>query len=295
MTITTRAPDREKVQRYIDDIVARQSRLSFRRLPDEILGDPIWLRRRNTTPLTTVAALESQIPARYLLAIYGFRLSQYLRLGWACADTVYTRSLFAEPRHRPSPEDLHVVTFHQDSGRILGYVSLAHGGAVSGQTLGDRTRAKFPFEVAHRLWVQDEMPDLAGVACESVREVKRFVRDVGLHDEELRARVPWEVLTGAGGALQVISPRIGLLVGDLEECGALQHLLKAGLRTRLIENTSPSLPIGEVMRPVYIKRKGVKPFVAEVPPLERIELMTAAVDASLASATPFRMSAEVAT
>jgi hypothetical protein len=282
-------PARGRIERYMHDIVALHDRLSFRRMPDEIRGEPIWLRRRSTTPLTTLAALESQIPDRYLLGIYGFRLSQYLRLGWACADTVYNRCLFAEPRLCSSPGDLHVVTLNQDTGRILGYVSLAHAGDVSGKVLGDRTRTQFTFEVAHRLWVQDELPDLADVSCDKVREIKRFVRDSRLCDKELRARVPWEVLTGLGGGLSVISPRIVLLVGDLEESVALRHLRKAGLRTRLIENTSPALNFGEIMRPAYIKRKGVKPFIAEVPPVAQIDLLTAAMDTALASGAPLRI------
>ena len=110
---TTLQPLRPTVERYTRDVVGLHSRLSFRHLPDEVRGEPLWLRRRSTTPLTTVAALESQIPDRYLLGIYGYRLSQYLRLGWACPDTVYAQSLFAEPRHRPDAQDVHVVTLDQ--------------------------------------------------------------------------------------------------------------------------------------------------------------------------------------
>jgi hypothetical protein len=291
---TTPQPVQPAVERYARDVVGLHSRLSFRHLPDEVLGEPLWVRRRGAVPLTTVAALESQIPDRYLLGIYGYRLSQYLRLGWASPETVYARSMFAEPRQHPNARDVHVVTLDQRTGRILGYVGLAHAQAPEGATLGDRTRPRFPFEVAHRLLVQDELPDLANVRCDSVREVKRFVRDVGLRDKELRARVPWEVLTALGGVLSAISPRIGLLVGDLQESVALRHLLTIGMRTRLIENTAPALGTDDVMRPMYIKRKSVKPFVAEVPPPGRVEMLTAAMDASLASAARFRMTQRAA-
>ncbi len=287
--LTTPAPAPERIERYTNDILELNDRLSFRRLPDVIEGEPVWLRRRQGTPLTTVAALESQIPDRYLLGIYGFRLSQYLRLGWACPDTVYHRSLFTEPRHHPSPDDLHVITLDQRTGRILGYVSLAHGSEASGRRLGDPDRAPFPFEVAHRLRVQDELPDVAAFACDAVREVKRFVRDVSLKERELRARVPWELLLGLAGGLSAISPRLELLVGDLQESVALRHLLTVGMRTRLIEHTSPALHPGEVMRPMYVKRKSVKPFVAEIPPLDQIAPLQAFVDAALARPGDFRM------
>jgi len=285
------APAPERIERYTNDILELNDRLSFRRLPEVIDGEPIWLRRRTGTPLTTVAALERQIPERYLLGIYGFRLSQYLRLGWACADTVYHRSLFTEPRHHPSPDDLHVITLDQRNGRILGYVSLAHDLEAAGKLLGDPTRAPFPFEVAHRLRVQDELPDVAEVACDAVREVKRFVRDVSLKERELRSRVPWELLLGLAGGLSAITPRLELLVGDLQESVALRHLLTVGMRTRLIEDTSPALHPGEVMRPMYVKRKSVKPFVAEIPPLEQLNPLRDFVDAALARPGAFRMMA----
>jgi hypothetical protein len=279
----------EKVECYINDIIALHGRLSFRHFSDKIGGEPVWLRRRNTTPLTTVAALESQIPDRYLLGIYGFRLSQYLRLGWACADTVYARSLFAEP-HRRSPRDLHVVTLDQHTGHILGYINLARPGAETGKILDDHTRAQFSVEVAHGFWVQDEVPDLANAPYDSIGEIKRFIRDVGLTDKDLCARVPCEVLTGLLRALSAIGPRIEWLVGDLQESVILKYLLKSGMRTRLIEGTSPALPFGDVMQPAYSKRKNVKPFIAEVPTQEHIELLIAAADTLLASGAPFRLS-----
>lgn len=281
--------DRVKVRRYAEELADLHGRLSFRRLPEQLDGEPLWLRRRDASPLTTVAALEQQIPNRYLLGIYGFRLAQYLRLDWVCADTVYLHGLIAEPRHHTHPLDVHVVTLDQRSGCIVGYVCLAHGDQTATTTFGEQTRALFPFEVAHQVRVEEKLPDLSGVSCASAREVKRFVRDVTLRDKELRSRVPWESLTGLGAVLMSIDPRIELLVGDLQESVALQHLLSVGMRTRLILNTQPMLNAGDIMRPMYVKRSAVRPFVADVPALERMKTMIEAVDQALTSGEPFRL------
>jgi hypothetical protein len=252
-------------RRYASDIVALHAGMSYHRLLDHLpLGDLPHLAVRGDG-LVTVAATTEQLPHRYLLGLQGFRLAQYLQLGWACEETLHRSAWFCEPLQSVHSDDVHVLTVSGRSGRILGYLGLTTAGEHTPRPLLDPDRARFPVEDAHRINVFDHVPAPDGVRSDQVRELKRFVHSRSLTDKAQRLRVTLELLLGAGRTLASVQPAVRVLTGDVEEDVALRHLLLAGLDVHLIEDTRPWLPDDDLLHLAYTRRDEVKPFVAHVP------------------------------
>jgi hypothetical protein len=272
-------PTSSTTRRYAADIVAMHERMSYRRLLEHLPhGDLPHLAVRGDG-LVTVAATTEQLPHRYVLGLQGFRLAQYLQLGWACEETLHRSAGFCEPPQSLHPDDVHVLTLSGRTGRILGYLSLTSSADPEPRALLAADRARFPVEEAHRINVFSSVPAPPGVRTDQVRELKRFVHSRSLTDRAQRLRVTLELLLGAGRTLVAVEPAVRVLVGDVEEDVALRHLLLAGLDVHLIEDTRPWLPDHDLLHLAYTRRGQVKPFVAHVPDqavlLERIELLEA--------------------
>lgn len=276
-------PTHGATRRYAADIVALHDRLSHRHLLDHLPDGDLVHRAARGDGLVTVAVATEHLPHRYLLGLQGFRLAQYLQLGWACAEALHRSAGFCEPLQSLHADDVHVVTYSSRSGRILGYLSLTTSGDGEPRDLHDPGRARFPVEAAHRVDVFGSVPAPDGVRSDQVRELKRFVHSRALTDKAQRLRVTLELLLGAGRTLVALDPAVRVLVGDVEEQVALRHLLLAGLDVHLIEDTLPWLPDDDLLHLAYTRRGEVKPFVAHVPERAELEGRIELLEATLAS------------
>ncbi|MET0740530.1 MAG: hypothetical protein ABWZ26_03140 [Candidatus Nanopelagicales bacterium] len=272
--------------RFARDVVRLNTGLAFRGLPDALPDAELLHRVERPGGLTTLAVRTDQLPDRYLLGLMGFRLAQYLQLGYACEQVVHATGMFAEPAHHLEDDDVHVVTLDAQ-GRILGYLCLAGSGDSRPLELTDPARRPFPVEVAHDLNLFDRVPPHEGVRSNHVRELKRFVHSRLMHDKEQRLQVTMELLLGAGRALLLLDPPIRTLVGDVEEDVALRHIVLAGMEVVVIEGTTPALPYDDVMHPLYTARDAVKPFVAHVPDHAELQRRVEFLNTALAQSDIF--------
>ncbi|HEY8307286.1 MAG TPA: hypothetical protein VIG79_11465 [Lapillicoccus sp.] len=256
----------DPASKYAADVVSLNRDLSFRNLANLAQQDPARVTHyaERGDGLVTLAVKTRHLPHRYLIGLQGFRLAQYLQLGWACSDVAYRQAIFCEPLGVTHADDEHIITM-SPSGRILGYVSLATNGDGESRDLFDPERAAFPVEEAHAINIFDRVAPLAGVGTHEVRELKRFVHSRTLTDRTQRLRVTLELLHGLGQAVVASSPAVRTLIGDVEEQVALRHLLMAGLEVQLVEGTTPQLTDRDLLRHAYTERASVKPFVSHLP------------------------------
>lgn len=282
----------EAAVRYAADVVSLHRTLGFRGLVDQV--DPADLLHdvHRGDGLVTLAVQTRHLPHRYLLGLQGFRLSQYLQLGWICEETIYSSALFAEPAHGASPEDVHVLCL-DPRGTILGYLCLTANGDQEARDLHDPDRRPFPVEVAHEINLFDHVEVPEGVRSHQVRELKRFVHARTLTDKTQRLRVTLELLYGMGRVIQGIQPRLHTLVGDLEEHVALRHLMLAGLDVELVEGTTPTLEQRDLLHHMYAARGAVKPFVAQLPSEDAVAEKVAMLESTLASPDLFDATAQL--
>lgn len=276
----------EAAVRYAADVVSLHRSLSFRGLTEQVADrDLLHLERRGDGQVT-LAIQTRHLPHRYLLGLQGFRLAQYLQLGWICEDSIYSSALFAEPAHGASPDDVHVICLNA-AGAIQGYLCLTASGDEDPRELLDPDRARFPVEEAHHINLFEHVSGLPGVRSDQVREIKRFVHARTLVDKTQRLRVTMELLYGMGRVVAGVQPAVRTLVGDLEEDVALRHLLLAGLDVQLVEGTAPGLAERDLLRHRYQLREGVKPFVAHLPSEAKRDELVAALESTLASSDLF--------
>ena len=276
-------PTRGATRRYAADIVALHDRLRYHHLLDHLPAGDLLHQAARGDGLVTVTATTEHLPHRYLLGLQGFRLAQYLQLGWTCEEALHRSAGFCEPLQSLHDDDVHVVTYNSRTGRILGYLSLTTSGDDAPRDLRDPDRARFPVETAHRVDVFERVPAPEGVRSDQVRELKRFVHSRTLTDKAQRLRVTLELLLGTGRTLMALDPAVRVLVGDVEEQVALRHLLLAGLDVHLIEDTQPWLPDDDLLHLAYTRRGEVKPFVAHVPDRAELEGRIELLEATLAS------------
>ncbi|GGY91348.1 hypothetical protein [Streptomyces nitrosporeus] len=265
-TVPTSAdPVGSRALRYVADIIELHERLSYRQLPAEITGTPIYHAQDPHSGLVTLTARDSQFPTRYLRGILGFRLAQYLRLSWISADLVYRTAAYHEPLPRPGGlESIHTVTLCSRTGRIRGYVGLSCSTDAVSLPLDSPRRALFPTETAHGI---DLLGQYArpGLGTHQAFELKRFLRDQAMPLGIQHDRVPWHLMLGMGEAMVQLGDSIRLVLGDAKEHVALRHLRLAGFDLRVVEGTDPSLPPSDPLAPIYRQDVLAKPFVAPVP------------------------------
>jgi hypothetical protein len=254
-----------RARRYAADIIGLHERLSFRGLPAEIADAPLYFAEDQHSGLVTITARDSQVPSRYLRGILGFRLAQYLRLGWISVDSVYRAAAFHEPLPHPQGlENIHTVTLCSRTGRIRGYVGLGCSQDADSLPLDSPRRGRFPTEAAHGIDLLGQFAE-PGLGTHQVYEFKRFLRDQTMPRGEQHARIPWHLMLGIGQAMIALGDRVRIVLGDAKEHVALRHLRLAGFDLRVIEGTSPSLPGSDPMSPIYLQAVLAKPFVAAVP------------------------------
>ncbi len=93
VTGVTPPADDARRARYVARVLDVHDHMSLAGLAEQ--ADPLYLARR-PDGLTVLAVPQSQLPERYRLAIYGFRLAQYLRSRFASDRVAFARGLFAE-------------------------------------------------------------------------------------------------------------------------------------------------------------------------------------------------------
>lgn len=277
--------------RYAADVISLHRTLSFRGLLKQDRATLTHLAERGDG-LATVAVPTRHLPHRYLVGLQGFRLAQYLQLGWACSTVAYRNALFCEPVQAVHADDEHVITIGPD-GRILGYVSLATNGDPTPYGAFDQRRRPFPVEVAHGVNIFDHVAPLPDVRSDQVRELKRFVHSRSLTDKTQRLRVSLELLAGLGHVMAAADPRVATLVGDVEEQVALRHLLMAGLEVQLVEGTTPVLDDTDLLQHAYTARESVKPFVSHVPDSDFVAERVQLLEETLASPDLFAATTEM--
>jgi hypothetical protein len=252
-------------ERFVADLDRIHHSLTYKGLPDAVSGEPLCRLEGFGDGLTTVSVRESQLPERYLRGVMGFRLVQFLRIGWMDPELVQRRGLYHEPFGGAGAEAIHTVTL-TETGRIVGYIGLVGSPDPVGLRLDDPSRGLFPAESAHHV---DLVTRFATPERDThqVYELKRFVRDRAMGPGDQRNRVPWHLIlslckvgVAAGEAFQVI-------VGDSRENGALRHLRLVGFDPVVIDGTEPSLPRSELMWPSYeqSRERLAKPFAGLVP------------------------------
>jgi hypothetical protein len=272
--------------RYVADVVSLHRRLGYRGLVRRVPRRGLLHLVERGDGLLTVAVATRDLPHRYLIGLQGFRLAQYLHLGWVCEDVVYSSALFHEPVRNLSAEDVHILTMN-GRGAILGYLSLSAAGDGEPEQLSDPGRSRFPVERVHGVNLFDHVAALPGVRTDQVREVKRFVHSRSLRDKQQRLRVTLELLHGMAAVLATVEPAVRTLVGDLEENVALRHLLLTGLEVQIVEGTTPRLADRDLLHHAYMERASVKPFVAHLPDQEEIAARVRLLQQTLDSASLF--------
>jgi hypothetical protein len=272
----------------VQDILRLHGGLAFHTLVDDVDDDLALHKADHGHGLVTLAAPTRALDDRRLLGISGFRLAEYLRAGLASERVVYERSLFCEPAHAIHPDDVHVITVDRTTGKILGYVALAHTRQAGPTTMAHPERVLFPCEEAHGMRLDTLAPRLSGVPVHRVREIKRLVRAHSLTDRIRQMRVTLELLAGIAGCVRSMPEPPQLFVGDVEQHVALRHLVLLGLDVVLLEGTTPRLPHSNVMYPMYLAREKVLPFYAEIPQRDEVLRRTALIEQAAAHPSPMR-------
>jgi hypothetical protein len=266
--------------RFVDDVCSMHDVLRFRRLVAAIEASSsadVYVARRHG--VVTIAARTRDIPARYLVGLLGFRLAEYLRVGFACKTVTAKRALFAEPAHVVNPDDWHVVALDERTGQILGYVELV--GPAPGFARvdrGDDADRPFPVEQSHRIDILSAFGARDRHSRSSIREVKRFLHRGSMTDRGLRLRVSLECLLALARVVEGQAATISAIIGDAESHVALRHVVLLGLDVRVLAGTEPRLPDEDLMHPAYVTRADVKPFFAELPGVQEIRRRSAVIE-----------------
>jgi hypothetical protein len=280
-------PPSQRSTRFVGEIIRLHERLNFRGLIDALPDDDSVYRAAYGPDMVTVAAWTEEIPHRYLCALAGFRLTQYLQIGYASAAVTAAESLYREPLANIHPGDLHCITISRSSGKLLGYVTMAHNGDTGPRSVRDGARGRYPCERAHRIDIFDRVDAPADLMTDQVREVKRFVHARTLLDRAARLRVSLELLRALAWSVGRHRPVLRALVGDVEPHGALRHLILMGLRVKVVGGTAPSLPDTDLMHPMYLVRNVVEPFYADLPHPDVLDRYAARLRDVVASPNPF--------
>jgi hypothetical protein len=251
-------------RRFGAEIVRLHARMTFGGLPQAIAGEPIVRLAGLGDGLTTIAVRESQLLGRHLRGVMGFRLAQFLALGWMDPDIAYRRGLYHEPLTASAgPETIHTLTLTAE-GRIAGYIALVGSPDAHGRGLDDPDRGLFPAEEAHRVELLSGFA-APGRTTHSVYEIKRFVRDRQMERGPVSDRVSWHLMLALGRCALALGEEIQVVCGDSRENGALRHLRLVGFDPLVIDETRPSLPRDQLMWPSYELAQLAVPFAGVVP------------------------------
>ncbi len=253
-------------QRFTDELVRFHAEARYPGIVQAIEGRPLLLLDNYDDGLTTFGVRESQLPERYVRAIMGFRLAQFLQVGWMDPILAYERELSHEPLVPPAgPETIHTVTL-TETGAIVGYIGFVGAPDASPMPLDTPARALFPVEAAHNVELLSPFA-APGRTTHSVWEIKRFARSRSMPRGAQRDRVPWHLILALGRIAIAIGDEAQVILGDSGDRGALRHLRLVGFELVVVEDTDPWLPRTELMWPSYQvpKAQRSKPFVGEIP------------------------------
>ncbi|WP_446039571.1 hypothetical protein [Streptomyces sp. SID1121] len=252
--------------RFVRDIVHLHSTMDFRDLPQHLSGAPLYHRHDERDDLIILTVTDDQLPLRYLNGIMGFRLVQYLRLGWISPQLVYRRAVFRETvTHPPGVQNIHTISLCTRTGRIRGYISLACTADRLPLPLDHPRRYRFSTETAHRIDLLGQFA-APGLGTHQVFEIKRFVRDLHMPQGRIAERVPWHLLLGLGRTMVDLGDQVRVVFGDAKEHVALRHFRLTGFDLQVPRGTTPNLPESDLMAPIYRQDVVAVPFVAPVPP-----------------------------
>lgn len=265
-------------QRYVRDIRHLHDALRWGRIYDELASVHTAYRVRRHG-IVTVAAQTKDIPHRYLLGLAGFRLAQYLRVGYVSSEVTFRKALFCEPITSLHANDWHALALDQSTGEILGYLELAGNGDSAPQPVrGASNRNPFPVEQAHRIDLFQAAAANHNLTTHTVWEAKRFVHNGNMKRKDLRLRVSLELLLAVTRIIESSYPDILAIVGDAEANVALRHVTLLGLHAAVVTGTVPWLPEDDFAHPMYITREVVEPFYAEIPDLVEVSRRAAIID-----------------
>ncbi|MDO4254013.1 MAG: hypothetical protein Q4C81_02540 [Kocuria sp.] len=255
--------DSAEAAQFARHVMELHQKLTFTHLATSLHSDPIHVRRRHS--YTIVACHHHHVPLRYQIGIMGFRLAQYLRLGWASPQVVYNHRMFWEDLNHPNPNDFHIVALDNTTGSIVGYLGAEFiSDEDDTRSIYFPDRPLFPVEKAHHINIADWLPS-PNIRLGEIMEIKRFVRNPAI-PESMRLLVPLELVLGLMALTTARKTHIPWAVGDLEMHVALRYLEVFGVETQVIKGTQPALPPDDPMWPMYLRRCEVLPFIGRVQP-----------------------------
>jgi hypothetical protein len=249
--------------RFLQDLIRLHAELRYPGLPAALDGEPMCRLEGFDDGLITLSFREGQLPDRYVRAILGFRLAQFIQTDLMDRSLVYQRALFHEPIPKHiGPDTIHTVTL-TESGKLVGYLGLVGSDDPDPLPLDAPNRAQFPVEGAHKVELLSRYATPQR-NTHQVMEIKRFIRDRSMEAGMQRDRVPWHLILGIGKVGMALGNDVQVIVGDSSEHGALRHLRLIGFDFVVVEDAHPSLPHTELMWPSYLvpKERLAKPFSA---------------------------------
>jgi hypothetical protein len=250
-------------RRFLADLIQVHADLRYPGLPAAIEGEPLCRLEGYDDGLVTLSVRESQLPERYVRAILGFRLAQFIQTDLMDRSLVYQRALFHEPiPNHVGPDTIHTVTL-TESGKLVGYLGLVGSDDPEPLPLDSPGRALFPVEAAHKVELLSRYA-APHLTTHQVWEIKRFIKDRSMEAGMQRDRVPWHLILAIGRVGTALGNDARVIVGDSSEHGALRHLRIIGFDFVVVEDSGPSLPHTELMWPSYLlpKERLAKPFSA---------------------------------
>lgn len=243
---------------YARALVALHRSLRYPDLPAAVGSAALSRVERSGDGLTTVAFSPDAVEERYLRAVFGFRLAEFVDLAMMSSRLARETALVAEP---PDATVVHTVCLDAE-GRILGYVGLLGSRDVLPRRLDDPARTRYPVEDAHGVDLLTPFAD-RGLSTHQAFEIKRFCRAGDLPVGRTRDRVPWHLILALGRSVQTMGPT--LLIGDSRENGALRHLRLVGFDPLVIPGTRPALPRTSLMSSSYLVPAPAVPFASLLP------------------------------
>ncbi|MFG2049478.1 hypothetical protein ACGFIW_18850 [Micromonospora sp. NPDC048935] len=247
------------VDRFADRVLRIHRDLSFSGLAEAIDGPPAFAA---TSPagLTTLTVRGSQLPERYLWALYGFRLAQFLQRGWASRDLLYARALTAEPYTAAARDDYHTIVVERATGRFRGYGTLAASRDRASTGLAEPGRRRFVIETDYGI----DLATFLGpqVTTDRVWEGKRLIRDYAMAPSAAAATVPWLVYLGwASVVASIFEANAVAVVGDAKKSGAIFQLELLGFAVETVDVAARDPAPDDLFGPLWDQPEQSRPFI----------------------------------